>query len=78
VPDGAVGGYRLEGLEPTAATVGVLAARCAELDLLIAELRTTGASLEERYLELTDDGVAGSADRTAIPAATEVSGTSLA
>jgi ABC-2 type transport system ATP-binding protein len=56
--------YRLDGLESSpakvAAELAALAAWCAERGVLIAEIRTSGSSLEERYLELTggraDDG----------------------
>ncbi|HEY7828191.1 MAG TPA: ABC transporter ATP-binding protein [Candidatus Limnocylindrales bacterium] len=53
--------YRFDGIETSpdlgaatvAAELAVLAAWCAERGVLIAEIRTTGSSLEERYLELT-------------------------
>ncbi len=56
--------YRLDGLESSpakvAAELAALAAWCAERGVLIAEIRTSGSSLEEHYLELTggraDDG----------------------
>jgi ABC-2 type transport system ATP-binding protein len=50
--DGAPGRLRLAGREPDPGTVAVLAAWCAERGLLLAELRTTGGTLEERFLEL--------------------------
>ncbi len=53
--DGAAGRYRLEGRRPDPALVARLAAWCAEWGVLLAEVRTTGATLEERYLELTGD-----------------------
>ncbi len=55
VEDGGVGRYRLEGPEPGPIAVAALAAWFAARGILIAELRTTGATLEERYLELTGD-----------------------
>ncbi len=51
--DGGPGRYRIDGLESSPAALAALAAWCAGRGLLIAELRTTGATLEERYLELT-------------------------
>jgi ABC-2 type transport system ATP-binding protein len=53
VADGGVGRYRLEGVDPSPWIVGAVAAWAAERGILIAELRTSGATLEERYLELT-------------------------
>ena len=50
--DGSAAGHRLAGREPDPRTVAVLAAWCAERGLLLAELRTTGGTLEERFLEL--------------------------
>ena len=49
-PDGT--GYRVVGVPPTAAMMTALARWAETRGLLIAELRTTGATLEERYLEL--------------------------
>ncbi|HEY2887274.1 MAG TPA: ABC transporter ATP-binding protein, partial [Candidatus Limnocylindrales bacterium] len=49
------GGYLVDGLDSTPAGVLALAAWCAERGLLLAELRTTGATLEERYLALTGE-----------------------
>ncbi|MGZ6341324.1 MAG: ABC transporter ATP-binding protein [Candidatus Limnocylindrales bacterium] len=54
--DGAPGRYRLEGLAPDPALVARLAAWCAERGLLVEELRTTGGTLEEAFLELTGGG----------------------
>jgi ABC-2 type transport system ATP-binding protein len=45
------GRYRLDG-EPSPAIVAELAAWAAENDLLIADLRVGGATLEERYLDI--------------------------
>ncbi len=56
-PDGATGRYLLDAVEPGPAAVATLADWCATRGLLIAELRTTAATLEERYLELTGDRV---------------------
>lgn len=50
--DGGGGRYRLEGTEPDAALVEVLAVWCASAGFLIVELRTSGGSLEDVYLEL--------------------------
>ncbi|MGH2465182.1 MAG: ABC transporter ATP-binding protein [Candidatus Limnocylindrales bacterium] len=52
---GGPGGYLVEGLESTPAHVLALAAWCAGRGLLVDELRTTGATLEERYLALTGE-----------------------
>jgi len=49
------GAYLVDGLDSTPAGVLALAAWCAERGLLVAELRTTGATLEERYLALTGE-----------------------
>ncbi|HLY13991.1 MAG TPA: ABC transporter ATP-binding protein [Candidatus Limnocylindrales bacterium] len=53
--DGGAGGYRVEEPASSPALVAALSSWCAERGLLIAELRTTGATLEERYLALTGD-----------------------
>lgn len=50
--DGSAGHHRLAGREPDPRAVAALAAWCAERGLLLAELRTTGGTLEERFLEL--------------------------
>ncbi len=79
--DGPAGRHRLAGRDPDPRAVAVLAAWCAERGLLLAEMRTTGGTLEERFLELiaapdvddlatavpTADGAAGPA-RTGGPA----------
>jgi ABC-2 type transport system ATP-binding protein len=64
--DGGLGRYRIDGSGPTPPLVAGLTAWCAERGILVAELRTGGATLEERYLELTGepspdatDGAAG-------------------
>jgi ABC-2 type transport system ATP-binding protein len=51
--DGGPGRYLVEGLDSSPALLATLTAWCAGRGLLIAELRTTGATLEERYLALT-------------------------
>jgi ABC-2 type transport system ATP-binding protein len=53
VVDGGVGRYRLDGTSPGPGSIAALAAWAAERGVLIVELRTSGASLEDRYLELT-------------------------
>jgi len=45
----------IAGAAPTPELVRELAALAAERGILVAELRTAGGSLEERYLELTGD-----------------------
>jgi ABC-2 type transport system ATP-binding protein len=52
VADGPGGAYRVDGLAPAPAILAALAAWCAERGLLLREVRTGAASLEERYLEL--------------------------
>ena len=59
VEDGGVGRYRLDGIDPDPRIVGAVAAWAAERGILIAELRTGGATLEERYLELTGPSAGG-------------------
>ncbi|HET9614010.1 MAG TPA: hypothetical protein VFP22_04280, partial [Candidatus Limnocylindrales bacterium] len=51
--DGGPGRYRVSGAAPTPRLVAALAAWCEARGLLVGELRAGGASLEERYLELT-------------------------
>ena len=51
--DGGLGGYLVEEPASSPALVATLSSWCAEHGLLIAELRTSGATLEERYLALT-------------------------
>ncbi len=53
--DGPHGRHRLDGQAPEPSTVAALAAWCAERGLLLAELRTAGGTLEERFLELIAD-----------------------
>jgi len=52
--------YRIEGVSPTPALVATVAGWCAARGILPLDLRTTGATLEERYLELV--GAAGRDD----------------
>ena len=63
------GRYRLDDTEPDAALIAALADWCAGADRLIAELRTTGGTLEEVYLELVGSaaarGTGGAAARDA-------------
>jgi ABC-2 type transport system ATP-binding protein len=56
--DRAPGCYRLAGRDPDPALVAALAAWAAERGLLLDEVRTSGGSLEDRFLEL----VSGSED----------------
>ena len=49
------GRYLVEGVASSPTLVAALAGWCAERGLLIAELHTTGATLEERYLALTGE-----------------------
>ena len=56
--DGAPGGYLVDDLDSSPALLAALAGWCAARGLLIAELRTTGATLEERYLALTGNRAA--------------------
>jgi ABC-2 type transport system ATP-binding protein len=50
--DGSGGRHRLAGREPDPSTIAALASWSAGRGLLLAELRTTGGTLEERFLEL--------------------------
>jgi ABC-2 type transport system ATP-binding protein len=50
--DGDGARYRVEGAAPDAPLIAALAAWCATADRLIVELRTTGGSLEDVYLDL--------------------------
>ena len=59
--DEGAGRYRLDGLTPKPALIAQLAAWCATRGVLIADLRSGGGTLEERYLELI--GVAGEETR---------------
>lgn len=52
VVDGHDGGYRLDQVTPDASTVAGVTRWCADHGYLVADLRTTGGSLEEAYLDL--------------------------
>ena len=58
-PDGDGARYRLEGAVPGPALVAALAGWCATAERLITELRTSGGSLEDAYLELVGRGISG-------------------
>ena len=73
--DGSAGRHRLAGRQPDPRAVAVLAAWCAERGLLIAELRTTGGTLEERFLELIAAPDANGAGNGAASIATRATGT---
>lgn len=62
-PDGGPGRHRLTGRAPDPRAIAHLAAWCEQRGLLLAELRTSGGTLEERFLEL----IAGSRDGTVLP-----------
>ena len=61
VTDGDGARYRLDGSPPDAALVAAIAAWCATADRLIVELRTSGGSLEDVYLELVGGARASTA-----------------
>jgi len=63
--DGAASRHRLAGRAPDPGAVAVLAAWCAERGLLLAELRTGGGTLEERFLELIEEPGAEVVDEAA-------------
>jgi ABC-2 type transport system ATP-binding protein len=52
LPDGAPGRHRLAGCVPDPRAIAYLADWCEEHGLLLAELQTSGGTLEERFLEL--------------------------
>jgi ABC-2 type transport system ATP-binding protein len=56
VEDGAAGRYRLDRVDSSPGLVAALATWCGAHDLLITEARTSGSTLEERYLQLTHPG----------------------
>ena len=58
-PAARAGTLRVEGAVPDPQLIAALATWCAAADIAIAELRTTAASLEDRYFELTGDADAG-------------------
>jgi ABC-2 type transport system ATP-binding protein len=65
------GRYVVRGVAPTPALIAALTAWCGERGTLVVELRSGGASLEERYLELVGGG--GEAAPDAAPALEEPS-----
>jgi ABC-2 type transport system ATP-binding protein len=67
--DGSAGRHRLAGRAPEPATVATLASWCAARGLLLAELRTSGGTLEERFLELIADPDGDGSDASAPAAA---------
>jgi ABC-2 type transport system ATP-binding protein len=62
-PDGGSGRHRLAGPGPDPRSIAYLADWCEQRGLLLAELQTSGGTLEERFLEL----VAGSRDDARSP-----------
>jgi len=60
-PDGGPGRHRLAGRAPDPRAIAYLAGWCEQRGLLLAELQTSGGTLEERFLEL----IAGSRDDAA-------------
>ena len=58
-PDGDGARYLVAGAVPDADVIAALAAWCATAGRLIVELRTTGGSLEDAYLELVGRHAAG-------------------
>ena len=63
-PDGGPGRLRVAGRAPDPRAIAYLADWCEQRGLLLAELQTSGGTLEERFLEL----IAGPGDDTAPPA----------
>ncbi|MBI2776971.1 MAG: ABC transporter ATP-binding protein [Chloroflexi bacterium] len=53
--DGSAGAFRVEGRAPDPGLIAALATWCRDVGVQIVELRAAAATLEERYLELTDD-----------------------
>ncbi len=62
--DGSAGHFRLAGRAPDPAMIAALAGWCAGRGLLLAELRTSGGTLEERFLELIGEGGSETANGT--------------
>jgi ABC-2 type transport system ATP-binding protein len=56
VDDGGRARYRLDGVPASPAVVAAVAEWCDERSVLVLELRTAAATLEERYLELVGSG----------------------
>jgi ABC-2 type transport system ATP-binding protein len=61
VSDGSAAAYRVDGIAPDPWLVSLVTAWSADRGLIVSELRTTGATLEERYLELTGAGAGADA-----------------
>jgi ABC-2 type transport system ATP-binding protein len=59
---------RVTAPEVSPALVAAVAAACADAGLLVAELRASGGSLEERYLELTSDQTVEGASASGVAA----------
>ena len=57
------GRYRLDGVEPRPELIARLASWCGARGALIVELRTSGGTLEERYLELLAESAEGRTGR---------------
>ena len=55
-PDGGPGRHRLAGRAPDPRAIAFLADWCEQHGLLLAELQTSGGTLEERFLELIAEG----------------------
>ena len=64
-PDGAPGRHRLAGRAPDPRAIAYLADWCEQRGLLLAELQTSGGTLEERFLELIAEPRPGDETRTA-------------
>jgi ABC-2 type transport system ATP-binding protein len=62
--DGDGARYRIDGVEPDAALVAVVAVWAAAAGVLIVELRTVGGTLEETYLALVGSGAEPAAVET--------------
>ena len=62
-PDGGPGRHRLAGHAPDPRAIAYLADWCEQRGLFLAELQTSGGTLEERFLEL----IAGPGDETLAP-----------
>jgi ABC-2 type transport system ATP-binding protein len=62
VGDGEPAAYRVDGAAPDPKLVAALAAWCAAHGRLVREIRTTGGTLEEVYLELVATGEGRQAD----------------
>jgi ABC-2 type transport system ATP-binding protein len=54
-PDGTPGRYRLPGRVPDPRSIAFLADWCEQRGLLLAELQTSGGTLEDRFLELIEE-----------------------